>query len=325
MEPKNLSTYCLRRLIQSFPLLVAVVVVNFVIIQLAPGDPVTALIGEFPATPEYVEQVREQYGLNKPAWQQLVNYLTTVAQGDLGYSFANRQPVLELILGRLGATLLLTVTAFVLSVIIGTGLGVISSLRPYSLLDNLGVIISLIGYSMPVFWVGQLLILVFAVHLDWLPTSGMRTLRFNYQGWDAAKDIGLHLVLPVLAIMLRSTAVNTRIARASMLEVLGNDYVRTARAKGLPERIVVARHAFRNALLPVLTLTGFELGFLAAGSMLVETVFGWPGIGRLLYDSITARDYPVILGVFLIISITVILATLITDILSALFDPRIRF
>ncbi len=325
MKSATLYGYWLRRLLQAIPLLFGVIVVNFTIIHLAPGDPTYALVGDFPAPPDYIARIRADFGLDKPAWEQLLLYLGNVIRGNLGYSFANRQPVLDLVLGRLSATVMLTGTAMLLAAGIGLTLGVLSSLRPYSWLDNLSTGTSLVGYSMPVFWLGQVLILFFALKLGWFPTGGLHSLRTAPTGASRAGDTLRHLVLPVIALLGRYLAVNTRMTRASMLEVLSQDYIRTARAKGLHTRTVLLRHALRNALLPIITTIGFNLGFLLAGSALVETVFSWPGIGRLLFDSIAKRDYPVILGIFLIVSVMVILANLITDAIVAALDPRIRY
>jgi peptide/nickel transport system permease protein len=321
----SLYGYWIRRLLQAIPLILGVIIVNFTIIQLSPGDPTSTLVGDFPVPPEYLAQVRKDFGLDKPAWQQLLLYIKNVAQGDLGYSFANRQPVLDLVIGRLGATVLLTGTAMILAIIIGLVLGVLSSIRPYSFIDNLSTFSALFGYSVPVFWLGQVLILFFALRLGWFPTGGTHSLREVQEGFAGVLDRLHYLALPVVALIWRFLAVNTRMTRASMLEVLSLDYVRTARAKGLQERAVVIRHALRNAMLPIITVIGFNFGYLLAGSALVETVFSWPGVGRLLFDSIAKRDYPVILGVFIVTSSTVIIANLITDWVVSLLDPRVRY
>lgn len=325
MPNTPLYLYCFHRLLQAIPLLLCVIVVNFVIIHSAPGDPVYALIGDFPAPPEYVAQMRHEFGLDQPQWKQLVVYIGNVLQGDFGYSYAQKQPVLSLIADRMVSTAVLTGTAMVIAVISGVALGVLSSIRPYSWLDMLATGISLVGYSLPVFWLGQVLIVVFAVNLGWMPSGGTGSLRSNAEGFDAVLEYAKYLTLPVLALLWRYLAVNTRITRASMMEAMSRDYIRTARAKGLDGRTVILRHGLRNALLPIITIVGYNLGFLLAGSALVESVFSWPGIGLLLYKSITLRDYPVILGIFVVTATMVILANLLTDIVIAILDPRVRY
>ncbi|MBI3126909.1 MAG: ABC transporter permease [Candidatus Tectomicrobia bacterium] len=320
----TLPQFILRRALHAVPLLFAVVVVNFTIIHLAPGDPINVLVGDFPAPPEYVARLKVDFGLDRPLWEQLFIYMGRLFRGDLGFSFANRQPVLGLILERLPATLLLSGTALVLAAILGVALGVLASRRPYSWLDNLTSVISLAGFSMPVFWLGQLLILGFALELRWLPAQGMVSLRAEPGGWGRALSVAVHLILPALALGARFLALNSRIARASMLEVLRREYIVTARAKGVSERRIVYLHALRNSLIPIVTAIGFNFGFLLAGSALVETVFAWPGIGRLLYDSITSRDYPVIMGIFLVVCAGIVVVNLLTDIAYAYLDPRVR-
>jgi peptide/nickel transport system permease protein len=324
-KPTTLAQFVLRRALQAVPLLLAVAVVNFILIHLAPGNPIDILVGDFPAPPEYAARLRRDFGLDLPLWQQLLLYIGRVFQGNLGFSFANRQPVLEVILDRLPATLLLSGTALLLAAVLGVGLGVLSSRRPYSWLDNFTSVVSLVGFSMPVFWLGQLLIMGFALELKWLPAQGMVSLRSDPGGWGRVLSIATHLLLPALALSVRFLALNSRISRASMLEVLRQEYIVAARAKGLPEGKVVYFHALRNSLIPIVTVIGFNFGFLLAGSALVETVFAWPGIGRLLYDSIFNRDYPVIMGIFLVVCSGIVVVNLLTDIAYAYLDPRVRF
>lgn len=313
-----------RRSLEALPLLLAVIVVNFAIIQLAPGDPIQALIGDFPAPPEYVAELRARLGLDRPLWDQLVSYVASVLRGDLGYSFASRRPVLSLILERAGNTMILTITAIVLASVCGILLGVSAARAPRTWRDNLVTSLSLLGFSVPVFWLGQLLILVFAVQLGLLPAQGMISVREAYVGWDHVKDVAAHLVLPALALSLRYLVSTARLTRASMLEAMSSDYILTARAKGASADRVLYRHALPNALLPVVTAIGYNFGFVLAGSALVETVFAWPGIGRLLFDAMLARDTPVILGIFLASATMAVLANLVTDLLYGWLDPRIR-
>ena len=299
--------------------------VNFILIQLAPGDPVTVLVGDYPAPPEYISQVRADFGLDQPLWTRAILYFGNLLRGNLGFSFANRQPVLDLIWQRLGPTLLLTVTALVFATIVGLLLGMLAAVRRGKMLDRVSQSAALVGYSVPEFWLGQLLILLFAVGLAWLPSQGMTTVRSQAQGFDAVLDTLKHLLLPALALSVRYIALITRITRASMLEVLNSDFVLAARAKGVLERRVLFSHILKNAAAPIITVLGFNFGYVLAGSALIETVFGWPGLGRLLFDSISKRDYPVLTGILLLLSISVVVANLLTDLAYALLDPRVRY
>jgi ABC-type dipeptide/oligopeptide/nickel transport system permease component len=320
----SLHGYILKRLLQAVPLLLGIVVVNFSLIHLAPGDPVVALVGEFQASPEFIDGVRRQYGLDKPIPVQLGLYLASVFKGDLGYSFAFKQPVLGVIVDRVPATVLLMGAALLYSTVLGVLFGVVSSKKQYSRTDHSITLLSLIGYSMPVFWLGQILLIGLALHLPLFPAQGMESLREAYTGWARAADILHHLILPGFALGLSYLAINTRFTRASMIEVMAQDYIRTARAKGLSETAITYKHALRNALLPLVTVTGLNFGFLLAGAVLTETVFAWPGLGRLMYDSIYTRDYPVLMGMFIIISVMVIAVNLVTDLVYSVLDPRIR-
>ncbi len=321
----RLAVFALRRLLLAGPFLLGVVMINFTLIQLAPGDPVTILVGEYPAPPEYVERVRREFGLDRPLSERLGRYLWQLLQGNLGYSFANRQPVLSLITARLGATLQLTLTALVGASIAGVALGLLAARRRGGPADGLAQGATLFGYSIPEFWLGQLLILVFAIWLGWLPSQGNRSLRAPTVGWEAATDGLRYLLLPALALSLRYVSLIARLTRASLLEVLGADFILAARARGASERTVLIGHALRHAALPVLTVIGYNFGFVLSGSALIETVFSWPGIGRLLFDSITARDYPVMTAILLLVSATVVLVNLITDLLYTAVDPRVHY
>ncbi|HRP46200.1 MAG TPA: ABC transporter permease [Trueperaceae bacterium] len=321
----GLAVYALRRAVNAIPLILGVVVVNFVLIALAPGDPVTSLIGEYPAPPEYVERVRRDFGLDRSLPERLGLYLVNVAKGDLGFSFANRQPVLDLLLQRLGRTLVLMLSTVVVATGVGLLLGVLSARKPGSLTDRGATGFALLGYAVPEFWLGQLLILVFAVSLGWLPAGGFRSVRVDYTGFAAVLDTMKHMILPMAALSFRYMAITTRLTRASLLEVMSAQYIVAARGRGLSENAVLWRHALRAAALPVVTVIGYNFAFIVAGAALVETVFGWPGIGRLMYDSIYTRDYPVLLGILLFVSVTVIIVNLITDALYAVLDPRVRY
>ena len=324
MRAWQMLGFAARRLLIAVPLLISVVVVNFTLIELAPGDPITVLVGDYPAPDEYVAQVRKDYGLDQNLPQRLVAYLGQVARGNLGYSFVNRQPVLELILERLGATLALTLTSLAFATLVGVALGALAARRHGGAFDASLQTASLAGYSIPEFWIGQILIIVFAVWLGWLPSQGAHSLRAPRDGFGAALDTASHLVLPALALSFRYLALISRMTRASLIEVLNADFILAARSRGASERRVLFGHALRNAAPPVVTVIGYNLGLVLAGATLIESVFGWPGIGRLLFTSISARDYPVMTGILLLLSAAVVIANLLTDIVQAAIDPRVR-
>ncbi len=320
-----MAVFVARRLAQAVPVVLAVVILNFLIVHLAPGDPVNILVGEYGSTPEFRDRVRREYGLDQPLSTQLAVYLGRVVRGDLGYSLYFNQPVIRLILGRLPATILLMASQLAFALVVGVLLGVAAARRPYSGLDNASTAVALIGYSMPVFWSGLLLILFFSTTLGLFPSGGMITSREQAAGLARAWDVLHHLILPAFTLGLVNLALYVRLTRASMLEVLSQDYVRTAWAKGLAERRVTRYHALRNALLPVVTITGVDLGRMIGGAVLTETVFAWPGVGTLTFNALQTRDYPVIVGTFMLVSIGVILANLVVDILYGVLDPRIRY
>jgi peptide/nickel transport system permease protein len=317
--------FVLRRLLLLVPLLFGMVLLGFTIVKLAPGDPVQVLVGDYPAPPEYVKQVRERFGLDRPAWEQLVRYVGEVLRGNLGHSFFYNEPVLDVLLGRLGATLLLMVAAFAIAAVGGVLLGVACGRRPGGWADQALMLLGLVGYSLPVFWLGQLLLMGLALWLGWFPTQGMRTIAFGMSPVGRLLDVAHHLVLPAVTLATRYVALNLRLMRTSFLEVSAMEYLTTARAKGLAERVVVWKHALRNALLPVVTVMGLNVGHLVAGAVLTETVFAWPGLGRLIFDSILHRDYPVMLGGLLVISVCVVVGNLLADLAYAAIDPRIRY
>ena len=317
--------FVLRRLFHALPLLICVIVFNFFLIHLAPGDPIQALVGEFPAPEAYIAEMRKVFGLDQPIYIQLLLYIKNILAGDLGFSFYYRQPVLSVILDRVPATLQLMVPALLFSATIGILLGVLSARKPYSLADNTISVFSLFGYCVPAFWLGQMLMAAFAIELGWLPSQGMKTVGADLEGASLIVDRAAHLVLPFAALAIRHLAVNARMMRSSMLEVAYEDFVTVARAKGLNEKAVIARHMVPNALMPVVTIIGVDVGFLFTGSVLVETVFGWPGIGRLMYESIVKRDYPVLMGNFLITTALVVMVNLIVDLIYVWLDPRVKY
>lgn len=322
----TLRIYVFKRLLQSIPLLVFVTATNFLIIHAAPGDPITYLYGSSSeVSAEQMTRLREQLGLDRPLYVQFVFYLRTLLGGDLGFSVINRKPVLDLILERVPATLVLMSAAFVFSVIAGGLWGVISAVRARTGVDYAVTVVSLFGYSMPTFWLGLILILVFSLQLGWFPTMGMVTLGSERSGLSGLIDVLHHLVLPTITLGTFYVATYARLTRSSMLEILGQEFITTAWAKGLPGRAVYYKHALRNALLPVITIVGLQVGFMFAGAVLTETIFAWPGMGSLTYQAILQRDYALLMGLFLIVSVCVILMNLVTDLVYTVVDPRIRY
>lgn len=321
----NVLNFVLRRLLHALPLLICVIVFNFLLIHLAPGDPIQALVGEFPAPEAYITEMRQAFGLDQPLIVQLLLYVRNILTGDLGFSFYYRQPVLNVILDRVPATLMLMLPALIFSALIGTLLGILAARKPYSIADNTITAFSLFGYCVPAFWLGQMLMALFAIELGWLPSQGIKTVGADLEGAALVLDRSAHLALPFIALAIRHLAVNARMMRSSMLEVAYEDFVTVARAKGLHENDVIARHMVPNALMPVVTIIGVDVGFLFTGSVLVETVFGWPGIGRLMYESIVKRDYPVLMGNFLMTTALVVLVNLLVDLLYVWLDPRVKY
>ncbi|RFP88548.1 ABC transporter permease [Rhodobacteraceae bacterium 63075] len=320
------TSFILRRLGYGLLLMLGVVVLNFLLIRLAPGDPAVVIAGEMGgATEEMLESIREEYGLNKPVLVQLWIYVSGVAQGNLGESFFFNQPVSKLIAQRIGPTILLVISAQLLSILIGVFLGVIAARKPNGLMSGFVTVFATIGYAVPVFWTGIMLIILFASALPIFPVEGMQSVKLrDAPFFTQAVDVAHHLVLPAFTLAIIYLAQYARLSRASMLEVLGSDYIRTARAKGASERSVLFRHALRNAALPILTVAGLQFGNLISGALLVETVFNWPGMGRLAFESILRRDYPTIMGVLFFASAMVVVANLLTDISYRWADPRLR-
>ena len=315
----------LSRGIQGLALVFAVVVLNFVLVHAAPGDPVETIAGASGGmSPELMAQLRTQYGLDKSLPVQLGVYLGKVFSGDLGYSYFFNLPVTQMIAERVPATLLLVLSSVLLAFVVGTTLGVLSSRKPNGVLSQFITVLSMIGFAAPVFWMGIMLVILFASVIPILPVSGMRAADASGGGIKDVLDVLYHLVLPTVTLSLVYLAQYSRLSRSSMLDVLGADFIRTARAKGLAERVVLYKHALRNALLPVVTVLGLQFGNVMAGAILVETVFNWPGLGRLAFDSVLRRDYPTILGVLLFSSIVVIVMNIVTDLCYRLIDPRIK-
>jgi peptide/nickel transport system permease protein len=313
------------RLAKGVLVLLAIAILNFFLIRAAPGDPAAVMAGEAGAADEmFLQQLRERFGLDRPLLEQLWIYLKGYLTLDLGYSYRQQRSVASLILDRLPATLLLTGTAFVISLTLGVVLGILAARRAGRWSDSAITALALVFYATPLFWIALMSQIVFALKLGWLPNVGYETIGAGYTGLRRALDIGQHLVLPALTLGLFFTALYARMMRASMLEVAGADFVKTARAKGLSEGIVTRRHIARNAILPVVTLAGLQAGQIVGGAVLTETVFAWPGIGRMMFDALAQRDYAVLLGVFFVSSAIVVLFNLMTDLIYRLVDPRIE-
>lgn len=305
-----MTQYIIRRLLITLPLLLAITIIIFSAIRLVPGCPAMVMAG-IGATAEDVERIRIHLGLDRHPVEQYFIFIGNLLQGDMGVSTRTRLPVAEEIMHRLPYTLLLTAAAMLIATVLGMVAGIIAGTKQNSIADYLTTTVALFGLSMPVFWLGLMLMLLFSLYLGWLPTTGAGTWR--------------HLILPAFTLGASSTAIVARMTRSSMLEVMGLDYVRTARAKGLTERLVILRHALKNALIPVVTVIGLQMGMLLGGAVLTETVFAWPGIGRLLVGAILARDYPVVQGAALVIAAMFILVNLVVDIIYTYLDPRICY
>ncbi|GJD48975.1 Dipeptide transport system permease protein DppB [Methylobacterium crusticola] len=320
-----MGLFIARRIGKGVVVLLAIVVLNFFLIRLAPGDPALVMAGEAGAADEvFVAQLREKFALDQPLPRQLASYVRNIVGLDLGYSVRQQMPVATLIGDRLPATLLLTGTAFLISLALGVLFGALAARRAGSLADTAITGVALLFYATPLFWVSLMAIIVFSVRLDWLPSFGFETVGAGYAGLARAADIAHHLVLPAMTLGLFFMAVYVRMTRASMLEVMGLDFVKTARAKGLAEGVIQRRHVLRNALLPVVTLAGLQAGTLVGGAVLTETVFAWPGIGRLMYEALLQRDYNLLLGVFVVSSGMVLVFNLVTDVVYRVVDPRIE-
>ena len=319
------AAYALRRLAQAVPTVLVIVALNFMLLQLAPGDAADVLAGEAgSATPEFMAQLREKFGLDQPVGVQLLLYMKQIVSFDLGYSFRHSMPVADLILARLGPTLLLMVTVFIIAVGAGALLGSLAARNLNRWQDNMISMLTVLAYATPVFWAGLMLIVVFSIKLGWFPTSGMQQVAAFHEGAAKVRDIAHHLVLPAFTLTMFYMALYTRLMRASVLEQSSMDYVVTARAKGLTERQIARRHVFRNALLPVVTMAGVQAGAMLGGAVVVETVFAWPGLGLLAYESLFARDLNLLLGIFFVSTCLVVVVNLVVDLAYSFLDPRIE-
>ncbi|WP_236722675.1 ABC transporter permease [Pantoea latae] len=315
----------LRRLLQGIPLLFGVIVINFALMKMVPGSLLDVMTAEQQVTdPAMIERLRHLYGLDQPVLTQLLHYLWSVCRLDLGFSFRQNMPVLDVILAHLPATLILMLASIALAVLVGVGAGVLAAMRVNSLWDTLISTLAVICFAAPSFWLGIMLVILFSVKLGWFPVGGMESIGVTLSPWGQALDILHHLALPAITLGLFYAATYARVMRASMLEVGQMDYVRTAQAKGLSRTRVVLRHQLRNALLPVVTLLGLQLGTVLGGSIVIEAVFSWPGIGQVLFDSVMSRNFPLILGILVLSSLLVIVINIVVDVAYSRLDPRVR-
>jgi peptide/nickel transport system permease protein len=314
-----------RNLLAALPTAAILVVAYFFLFRLAPGDAADVFAAESgAATEEMMQQLRERFGLDAPLVEQLLNYLANLARGDLGMSPRYGLPVSELILQRLPATLALMGVALTLALAVGIGLGALMASRAGRASDRIASVVVLVLYSVPGFWIGLMLIVLFSIELGWLPSGGAETVASGYRGWELFADRARHIVLPAVTLALFYVAVYARLTRAAFLEVAELDFVKTARAKGVPQLRLALRHILPNALLPVTTVAGIHIGGILGGAVVVETVFSWPGLGRLSFDAIMQRDFGLLLGIILLSSFMVIVVNLLVDLLQAWLDPRIE-
>jgi ABC-type dipeptide/oligopeptide/nickel transport system permease component len=302
--------YIVRRLLLTVPVIVGVSILIFLIIRLIPGDPAIAIAGVH-ASAEYIEQIRKDLHLDQSLPVQYAIFVRNLARGELGDSTMSRRPVSVELRERFPRTVELTLLAMLIASVVGISAGIISATRRYSIFDNVSMLVALFGVAAPVFWLALMLQLLFAVHLGWLPATGRGTFR--------------HLILPSMTLGMATAGLIARITRSSMLDVLRQDFITTARAKGLAEKVIIYKHALKNALIPVVTIMGLQFGILLGGAVLTETVFAWPGVGRLLVDSILARDYPVVQGAVLVLAVSFVLINLLVDLIYAFLDPRISY
>ncbi|MBE6013330.1 nickel ABC transporter permease [Anaeropeptidivorans aminofermentans] len=301
--------YILKRLLTLIPVIIGVTMIVYLILNLAPGDPAKTILGD-QATPEAIEQLREEMGLNDPVFVQYGRYMLKLAQFDMGNGYKNGVPVIQEVSARFPNTIKLAITASLITIVLAIPLGIFAAIKQNTLFDGISMVIALIGVSMPIFWVGLLLILLFSLKLGWFPAAGA-------QGWKS-------LVLPSIALGFMHMATIARTTRSSMLEVIRQDYIRTARSKGLSNMVVIRKHALKNAMIPTVTMIGLQMGGMLSGSVLTESVFAWPGIGRLMIQSINARDTPIVLGCIILFTLSFSIINLIVDLLYGFIDPRIR-
>lgn len=321
----RLLGYLARRLVHVIPTMLLIVGVNFFLLKMAPGDIVDVLTGEAGgATPEVAAMLRQQFGLDEHVAVQFVKYMGNLLTLNLGYSVGYNDFVAPIIFERVPASLLLMGTSILVATIVGVLLGVIAAVRRGTWVDNVINVVSVWGFAMPLFWLALMLIVVFSLTLRWFPASGMYNVYKNPQGWAYFRDVAEHMVLPVFSLSVYYLAIFSRITRSAMIEVSGQDFIRFARAKGLSPQRITIRHVLRNALLPIVTITGLQLGAMLGGSVVIETIFAWPGMGRLAFDAIFRRDLNLLLGILFVSSFLVIMANIVTDLIYAWLDPRIE-
>ena len=326
-----MALFVLRRLLGAIPLLLGIATIIFFVLNLAPGDP-TALYFNPNVPPEVLEQLRRNFGLDQPIYVRYVKWLGSFLTGDFGFSFGQGRPVIEVIRDALPNTLILASLALLVVFTVGVLIGILQAVRQYSWMDNVASFVSLFFYSMPSFWLGLMLMLLFALKAhQWglpiaLPATGITSVDYEFMtGGEKLRDRLEHLILPTMTLALVLAAGIARYTRGQMLEVIRQDYIRTARAKGVPERTVIMKHALRNSLIPVITLLGLYLPALFSGSVFVETIFSWPGLGRVIVDAIFQRDYPLVMATSFIFAVIVVAGNLLADVLYAVADPRIRY
>ena len=315
-------SYLVKRSIQIIPVVFGILIISFLMIHLAPGDAVFMFIGESGADPEFEAAIRTRLGLDKSLFEQFILYIKGIFSGDLGRSFVLNEDVSKIIFDRAIPTIILMLSSISFGAIFGILIGVYAASKPYSMRDNISMVIALFLYSLPNFWLGQMLIIVFSVNWGLLPVSGMESMILGDKSF--LFDRFTHLVLPTITLGSSLAAFVMRFVRSSMIDVLGQDYILTAKSKGLSERKIFFKHALKNALLPVITYIGLRLGYMLSGAVVIESVFGWPGLGLLMLDALFERDYPIIMGLFIVISLSVTIITFIVDILYTYLDPRIR-
>jgi len=317
--------YPLRRVCQALPLVVVIAITNFFWLRLAPGDLADVIAGEAgAATPEFMAELRRQFGTDQPLALQFVAYLKRLVHLDLGWSFRYNESVLHLILDRLPATALLLVSALLLALLIGCAAGTLAAVSRWRAVDIAVSVLATLGFATPLFWLGLMLMVLFSAHLHWLPSGGMATLGVDTHGWARVRDIAAHMAMPVFCLAAYYLAIYARLMRASVLEIVGHDFVRTARAKGASRFRTVVSHVVPNALLPIVTMTALQFGTLFSGSVAIETVFSWPGLGQLSLDAVSSRDLNLLLGILFVSSLLVLAVNLITDLVYGWFDPRIE-
>ena len=320
-----MKRYIGKRALSGLLVVLLSVCFNFTLIRLAPGDPIRIMAGTDNPNEEMIDALQQKYGLDKSIPEQFVMFLGNVAKGDLGYSYISDESVIKLIGEKIGPTLALSLTAVLLSVTIGTLIGIYAARKNGSKFDQFVCSISYVFDATPGFWLGLMMILIFASTLKWFPTSGMVNLRANYKGFAYFADVCRHLVLPITTMVLTQTPYYFRIARSSVLQVMSEDFITTFKATGMKESRIFNKYVLRNAILPTVTVLGMSLAFLLSGSVLIETVFAWPGMGRLMFSSISKRDYPVLTGIYLVTSVVICIAMILVDILYGFIDPRIRY